>query len=221
MANMFSDARKNMVDGQVHTAGVSNPLILEAFGTVPRELFVPEKLKNVAYTDISLDLGQGRSLLAPIAYSKMLEFAAPQPHEVVLDVAAASGYSSVILSKLVNTVISLDKNKRQKDKAQRAMQSLDICNVVQVDGDVAQGASEYAPYSLIVINGAVEEVPQVILDQLAVNGRLITIVQTSEFSVGKATIFTKSDKGVVSSKILFDAAVPSIPEFEKAEAFSF
>lgn len=218
---MFSQARKNMVDGQVHTSGVVSPLILQAFEEVPRELFVSEKLKGVAYTDISLDLGQGRSLLAPIAYSKMLEFAAPKQHEVVLDIASASGYSSVILSKLVNTVISLEKNKRQKDKALRNMQSMNICNVVHVDGEIDKGAPDHAPYSLIMINGAIAKINKSILDQLAPNGRLVTVIKDSEFSVGKATLFTKSESGVVSSKILFDVAVPNLPEFENDNSFAF
>ncbi len=218
---MFSEARKNMVDGQIHTAGVVNPLLLEAFETVPRELFVPEKLKYVAYTDISLDLGQGRYLLAPIAYSRMLEFVTPRADDVVLDIASGSGYSSVILSKLVNTVISLEINKRQKDKALRNMQSMDICNVVQVEGAINQGEPEHAPYSLIVINGAVEYVPDVIFDQLAVNGRLITIIKNTDLSIGKATLFTKSDNGIISSKILFDVAVPNLDEFEKEDVFAF
>ncbi len=217
---MFSEARKNMVDGQIHTAGVVNPMLLKAFETVPRELFVPEKLKNVAYTDINLDLGQGRYLIAPIAFSRMLEFAAPKADDVVLDIASGGGYSSVILSSIVNTVISLEVNKRQRDKAQRNMQAMDICNVVQVEEDIKKGAPEYAPYSLVVINGAVEEVPANIFDQLAVGGRLVTVVKELERNVGKATLFTKSDNGNISSKILFDAAVPNLDEFQKEDVFA-
>lgn len=218
---MFSDARKNMVDGQIHTAGVVNPRILDAFSTVPRESFVPEKIRNIAYTDVSLDLGQGRFLLEPIAYSRMLEFVRPQESDVVLDVGSASGYSSAILSNLVSTVISLEKNKRQKDKAVRNMQLLGACNVVQVDGEIHEGAPKHAPYSLIIINGAVEEVPECFFDQLANGGRLITVVKDVDQKVGKATLFAKSMAGEVSSRILFDAALPNLPGFEKQKEFVF
>ncbi len=217
---MFSNSRKNMVDGQIHTASVTNADLLQAFETVPRELFVPEKLKSVAYTDANLDLGQGRFLLEPLVYAKMLQACSPCADDVVLDVASGSGYSSVILSHLVNTVISLEKNKRQKDKCERVLQSLDVCNVVLVDGDIVSGAKDHAPYSLIVINGAVCEVPADILNQLAVGGRLVCVLAEKGDSKGSATLFRKSEGGHVSKTYLFDASVPFLPEFLCEEAFA-
>ncbi|MGH1455315.1 MAG: protein-L-isoaspartate O-methyltransferase family protein [Alphaproteobacteria bacterium] len=217
---MFSEARKNMVDGQIHTASVTDPNILQAFETVPREVFVPEKLKNVAYTDANLDLGQGRYLLDPIVYARMLQFCAPHSDDVALDVASGSGYSSIILSRLVKTVISLEKNKRQRDKCERVIQSLNVCNVMQVDGGITLGADEYAPYSLIVINGAVSEVPAKILNQLDVGGRLICVLKSDGCSKGTATLFSKSQSGNVSMKVLFDASVPVLAEFAGETEFA-
>lgn len=218
---MFSEARKNMVDGQIHTAGVTNPDLLKAFEDMPRELFVPEKLKHVAYTDVDLDLGQGRYLVEPIVYSKMLEYANLSKNDVVLDVASGCGYSSAILSRLANTVISLESNKRQRDKAERVMQSLDICNVVHVDGDIARGVADHAPYSLIVINGSVPEVSDDLLDQISCGGRLVCVLQSSSVSGGRATLFTKSSNGNISSRTLFDASVPSLKEFSVEQGFAF
>lgn len=209
-----------MVDGQIHTAGVVSPAILEAFSSIPRELFVPEKYKSIAYTDTNLDLGQGRVLLSPVVYSRMLEYAETKPCDVALDIASASGYSSVILSSLVGTVIALEKNKRQKDKAERLIQNLNICNVFQVDGEIEEGAAEHAPYSLILINGAVSHVPDPLLEQLSKDGRLIAPVISAESCV-RVTMFRKSDNGSVSSKILFDTAVPELSEFAARPEFVF
>ncbi len=217
----FSIARINMIDGQISTSGVVNPQILESFGEVPRELFVPEKLCELAYIDESLDIGQGRFLLSPMVYSKMLQAANPCKSDVVLDVGSGSGYSSAILSPLVTTVIALENNKRQMDKATKLWTQLGACNIVLEDGDLVNGVPEQAPYSLIIINGAVSEVPNKIIDQMDVGGRLITVVRQSFSHIGRATLFIKSQNGDVSSKILFEANIPFLKCFEPSLEFAF
>lgn len=210
-----------MVDGQIHTAGVVDERLLAAFSTIPRELFVPEKLQSIAYTDEDLDIGQGRYLIEPIVHAKMLQAAAPNADDIVLDIGAGGGYSSAILAPMVTTVISVENNKRQMDKGVRAWKKLDLCNIVQVEADLKEGVQNQAPYSLICINGAVAEVPQAILDQLSVGGRLITVVRHNTQCLGKATLFMKNENGTVSSKPLFDAGTPFLEGFEPQVAFQF
>ncbi|MGH1403103.1 MAG: protein-L-isoaspartate O-methyltransferase family protein [Alphaproteobacteria bacterium] len=217
----FSQARKNMVDGQVHTAGVVDPRILDMFSTVPRELFVPEKLQGVSYTDENLDIGQGRCLMEPITHARLLQEARLVESDVVLDIAAGSGYSSAILSPIVSTVIALENNKRQMDKAQRVWDKLDMCNIVLETGKLNEGVTEHAPYSLIVINGSVPEVPDVILKQLAVGGRLVTVIAQKGDTIGQAKLFYKNDNGDVSSKTLFDTGIPFLADFGLEDAFQF
>lgn len=217
----FAKARKNMVDGQIHTAGVVDTALLNAFATVPREQFVPEKIQDVAYFDETIDLGQKRFLIEPIAHAKMLQAALPVEGDVVLDVGSGTGYSSAILSHIVTTVISVENNKRQIEKATRLWAKLDYTNIVHIDSPLVDGASKYAPYSLIVLNGSVTQVPKSILDQVDFGGRLVTIIKKPSQQVGQAFLFIKNEDGVVSSRPLFDAGVPYIEGFEPVPVFQF
>ncbi len=217
----FLQTRINMVDGQIHPAGVIDPRILESFETVPRELFVPERLQGVAYTDEDLDIGQGRYLLEPITHAKMMQAVQPVETDVVLDIGVGAGYSSAILSPMVTTIIALEHNKRQMDKATKLWDRLDVCNVALIEGMLIDGVPEQAPYSLIIINGAVEAVPDNIIEQIDVGGRLIAVIRKAGHSVGQAVLFVKSENGDVSSKILFDASIPFLQGFEPKARFEF
>lgn len=215
----FEQARTNMVDGQIHTAGVVDDGILNAFLTVPREQFVPEKLKGIAYSDEDIDIGQGRYMLEPITHARMLQKAAVSADDVVLDIGSGAGYSSAILSSLVTTVIAVEHNKRQMDKAVKQWDSQGICNVVLIDDALTDGNAQHAPYSLIIINGAVSEVPDVLFDQLDNGGRLITIVKKPNSVMGSVTLFRKGENGEISSMPLFEAGTPFLKGFEVVPEF--
>lgn len=217
----FLQARANMVDCQIHTSGIVDSKVLNSFGSVPRELFVPEKIRDIAYADESLDIGQGRFLLEPAVHAKMVQETQPKPDDVVLDIGCASGYSSAILSPIVTTIIALENNKRQMDKATRLWNQLGTCNIALIEGDLAKGVADQSPYSLIIINGAVTKVPEAILEQLSVGGRLVTIIKKQDNPIGHATLFMKSDNGSISSKPLFDANAPFIGGFEQKTSFEF
>lgn len=217
----FIQTRTNMVDGQIHPSGVIDPRILETFEKVPRELFVPERLQGVAYADEDLDIGQGRYLLEPMTHAKMIQAVQPVETDVVLDVGVGAGYSSAILSPMVMTIIALEHNKRQMDKAVKLWDRLDVCNVALIEGKLIDGVADQAPYSLIIINGAVEAVPDALLNQVDVGGRLIAIIRKTGQTVGQVTLFIRSEKGDVSSKVLFDASAPFLKGFEPKTHFKF
>lgn len=217
----FNQARLNMIDGQVHPAGVVDTSILQSFGIIPREMFVPEKLQHVAYTDECVDIGQKRFLMEPIVHAKLLQAVHPRKEDVVLDIGIGSGYSSAVLSSIVTTIIALEKNKRQMDKATRLWESFDMCNIALIQGKLNEGAPDHAPYSLILINGAVERVPEMLLDQMDIGGRLATVVKEKDNLVGQATLFLKNADSSVSSKPLFDAGVPYLEGFEPQPEFQF
>lgn len=217
----FLQTRTNMVDGQIHPSGVIDPRILETFEKVPRELFVPERLQGVAYADEDLDIGQGRYLLEPMTHAKMIQAVQPVETDVVLDVGVGAGYSSAILSPMVMTIIALEHNKRQMDKAVKLWDRLDVCNVALIEGKLIDGVADQAPYSLIIINGAVEAVPDALLNQVDVGGRLIAIIRKTGQTVGQVTLFIRSEKGDVSSKVLFDASAPFLKGFEPKTHFQF
>jgi len=217
----FIQARTNMIDGQIHPAGVVDVGILDSFQNIPREEFMPDKLQSVAYTDENLIIGQNRFLLEPIAHAKMLQAAEIKSTDIVLDIGSAYGYSAAILSSLASTVIAVESNKRQIDKAARLWEKHSLSNIVQVENKPKIGAPKHAPYNVIVINGAVAEVPQSILDQLDVGGTLVTVIVEVGKQVGKAVVFRKSEDGNVSSSPIFDAGIPYLEGFEPVPEFQF
>jgi protein-L-isoaspartate(D-aspartate) O-methyltransferase len=216
----YQAARKNMVDCQIHTAGVSHVGILDAFSTVPREKFVSPALQSIAHADEDLPLGEDRYLMSPLVHARLLQAANPQPEDVVLDIGGAYGYPAAILSSIVTTVLALEEKKKYIDQAEKAWGSLGICNVVPVRGALNKGHAEHAPYSLIILNGAVSQIPEAIVAQLTPEGRLLTIVKKPGMPVGQAA-FVQKNGAAWSSRILFDAAAHYLPGFEPASEFCF
>ncbi len=211
-----------MIKGQLLPGGVFDQAIIESFSILPRELFVLEKMQDIAYLDENIPLGQGRFLIAPLAHALLLQKAVPKPDDVVLDIGSASGYSSAVLSPLVTTIIALEHNKRQMDKATRLWSKMELCNIALIeDFDLEVGHPQRAPYSLIIINGSVTHVPDIILEQLAPEGRLACFVRKEHSSIGHATLYYKGQNSAVSCKKLFDAAVPYLGDFIRDEAFHF
>lgn len=221
MALDFHKARVNMVDAQIHTAGVVDECLLESFRCVPREAFLPEKLRGVAYVDESLAMGKGRYLLEPRVHGKMLEAARLCPEDVVLDIGVGTGYSSAILAPLVMTVVALDDSKRYLDKAARLWEKLGVCNVVAIERDMTRGTPEHAPFTLIVVNGAVSRVPQELVDQLSPGGRLVAVLNPDNSPMGQAVVVRKTANGHYSVVRLFDASAYYVPGFEPDSKFSF
>lgn len=217
----FAQARTHMVDSQIHTCGVVDPAILHAFNTIPRELFVPEKKQGIAYHDDDLDLGQGRFLLEPATHARMLQAVNPHIGDIVLDIGCATGYSSAILAPLVTTVIALESNKKQLEKAVKLWDKVGACNIVAFEADLKNGAPQHQPFSLIILNGAVAEFPLSICDQLIAGGRMVVVVRPKGQVMGRVIMALKDSHGGVSTKELFDATAPYIAGFEPQAAFEF
>ncbi len=218
----FVKNRENMIKGQLLPGGVVDLAVIESFSSLPREMFVLEKMQKIAYLGENIPLGQGRHLIAPLAHALLLQYAAPNSDDVVLDIGSASGYSSAVLSPLVTTIIALEHNKRQMDKASRLWEKMELCNIAQIEEtNLYLGHAQRAPYSLIIINGSVSFVPDNILEQLAPEGRLACFVREVDNAVGHATLYYKGQNGSISSKKLFDAAVPYLGDFICKKPFNF
>lgn len=214
----FDAARETMVESQIRPSDVTDLKLLAAFRRMPRERFVPSSKMALAYGDTVLDYGDGRSLLLPRDFAKLVQAADIQPDEVVLDIACARGYSTAILSKLAETVVGLETDDETVDRATALLMDLDVVNAAVVKGDLKRGASEHGPFDVIIVGGAVPEVPQAWLGQLANGGRLGVIIKNGP--IGRATIFTKSGNAV-GDRIVFDAHAPFLPGFEPARSFVF
>src|SRR5262249_34887424 len=155
-------ARTHMINGQIRTGNVRDEAVLIALDTVERELFVPEDFRNAAYIDEEIALGQGRFLMEPLVFSRMLKYAAIARHETVLDVGCATGYSSAVLSTLAKKVVALEEDTMLAIKAKMLLSS--YSNVKFLQAGLAKGVSSEAPYDVILIEGAIETLPQTLCD---------------------------------------------------------
>jgi protein-L-isoaspartate(D-aspartate) O-methyltransferase len=216
----FSAARKNMVDCQINTNGVSNEAILEAFRNVPRETFVPEPLQGIAYADEDLPLGGGRFLPEPIPHGRLLQVLAPEKGDNVLDIGCATGYSAAIMSSLVKSVVAVDE-KQFLNYAAQVWGHMGINNITPAAGPLTAGFAQKAPYDIIFINGAVAEMPEHLTAQLAPGGRMVAIVKKPGAIMGQAVLIKNSVGNKFSSRILFEAGGHYLPGFQPQPVFSF
>jgi protein-L-isoaspartate(D-aspartate) O-methyltransferase len=211
-------ARRMMVDGQVRTADVTDLGLIAAMLGVPRELFVPTSKSELAYLDRDLPVAEGRVLLKPMVLAKLIQAAAVQGSDHVLDVGCATGYSSAVLARLAGAVIALEQDPVLAGQAAKAFAALGTANVTVRIGPLAAGWAASAPYDVILLNGATEVVPEALGRQLGPDGRLLCI--QGRGPAGKAMIYRRSEEGL-SGRPLFDANAPVLPGFAASPAFVF
>ena len=210
-----------MVESQIRTNKVTDPVILDAFAEVPRELFVPSAMQGIAYVDEDLNLGGDRYLMEPMVLARLLQIALPEADEVALDVGCATGYSTAVLARLVSTVVGLDSDSGLVATGNDRLSELEIGNAALVNGAMEAGYAKQAPYDIILLSGGVEQVPEALLDQLSPRGRLLGVVRSPEENApGRAVIMSKI-AGTASRRVLFDAAVPRLPGFRLEAGFVF
>ncbi len=210
-----------MVDCQIHTAGIIETLILEAFSDMPREMFVPEALQGVCYADEAIATGGGRFLLEPIVHSRIVQALAPRKNERVLDIGGGTGYPAAIMARLAREVVVLEDRAEFLEYAAQVWGYLGLGNIVPVKGRLTAGHEQAAPFDVIILNGAVAEVPQILLGQLAEGGRLAAVVKQDGRQVGQVIIYTRSAGNNISQRILFEAGMDYLPGFEPKPAFEF
>lgn len=212
-------ARMNMVKGQVRTNRVTDPRVVAALSEVPRERFVPRALRGIAYIDEDLEIAPGRYMVEPMVLARMLHELALTGDELALEIGAARGYGTALLARLCNTVIGIEEDPELAEKASAMLTETGADNAAIVEGPLTAGYAKQGPYDVILFEGAVAEIPQGIRDQLAEGGRMAAVV-IDENGVGRATIHLKT-AGTVSSRIMFDAATPVLPGFERQPGFVF
>lgn len=214
----FSAARNHMVESQIRTSDVTDMNVLGAFRSVSRENFVPKSQQALAYGDAHVDLGDGRTMIRPRDFAKMVQAADIAPTDVVLDIACGRGYSTAVLSYLGETVVGLEETDEAVENATTQLVAADITNAAVVKGGLKAGAAEHGPFNVIFVNGAVAEVPKTWFDQLANEGRLVCLVQNGP--VGHVCVYTKAGDSV-GERVVFDASAPLLPGFAAAPEFVF
>ena len=216
--NDFTIARLNMIDGQILPNKVTDQRILDAMGAVPREDFVPKALRSVAYVDEDLEVAPGRYLMEPMVFSRLLQYAELQENCSVLDVGCATGYSSAVLGRLSGVVVAIEESEELGGRATELLAEVGVDNVAVLAGKFDRGLPEQGPYDVIVLEGRVPQVPDVILDQLAEGGRLVAVI--GDRGPGKAMLFTRN-RGFLGKREIFDANIPPLPGFDSEEGFVF
>jgi protein-L-isoaspartate(D-aspartate) O-methyltransferase len=218
----FSTARQKMVDGQVRPSDVTDTGIIDAMLTVPREAFVPQNQRALAYLDLDLDVSEGgpakRFLIKPVVIAKMVQAADIKDTDNVLVVGCASGYLAALVAKLARQVTATECDPSLVAKARGVLGELGIENVTVKAAAVAAGDSANAPYDVIILNGATEIVPDGLYRQLREGGRLVGVFAMTQPQ--RATIVTRSH-GDFGNRALFDAAIPVLPGLERPPAFVF
>lgn len=204
-----------MVDTQVRPSDVTKFPIIEAMLAVPREAFVPDARREAAYSDESVDLGQGRVMLEPRTLAKLLDGLDVQPEEMVLTIGCGLGYSAAILARMSDFVVAVEQDDAMAAEAQSILSEHGVDNVAVVSGALSSGAAKHGPYDVILIEGAIETLPQAIMDQLKVGGRIACLFE--EGMLGVARIGYKADDAI-SWQYLFNAGSRVLAGFEaKAE----
>lgn len=216
----YAKARTNMVDCQLRTNGVTAPEILECFSSVPREAFLDGDLKQSAYVDDDLPL-PGGFLMEPLVFARMIEVAKPEPADNVLNLGDVTGYASAILSGIVGKVVTPEQKPGWLKAAQAQWSAMGRGNITVDAGDVFKGCPSHAPYSLIVVNGSVAQVPETLLAQLKNGGRLVVVVRAHGNRTGEVTLIEKDAEGVYSNRAIFDASVPYLTGCEPSQTFKF
>jgi len=215
----FNKARQNMVDCQLRTNKITDSAVIEAFETVPREAFIDNNHKSVAYSDENLAIGAGRCLMEPMVLARLVQELAISSTDIVLDIACGTGYSAAILSRLSATVVALESDASLATRAIAVLAELAADNAVVVDGPLIEGYPKQGPYDVICIEGAVREIPKALTDQLTDGGRLAAVIDNG-VGPGRAVLMLKQG-GIVSKRAIFDANIPPLPEFERSAGFVF
>ena len=212
----FAAARETMLDSQIRTNDVTDYAIQAAFKAVPRECFVPKSKTALAYSDNHIDLGDGRFMLRPRDFAKMLDAADIAPTDVVLNIGCGRGYSVAVLSKLAETVVALESDGDAVNRATDLLTQCGTDNAAVVQGDFRAGAPEHGPYNVIFVTGSVACIPPTWLDQLANNGKLV--VAENDGPVSRVNVYKKTNDSI-GARTVFDANIPNLPGFAQKQTF--
>jgi protein-L-isoaspartate(D-aspartate) O-methyltransferase len=212
----FMAMRRAMVESQLRTNDVNDPVLLEAILAVPREAFLPEARRASAYIDRSVPLGDGRALNPPLATARLLVAAAINPGDHVLLVGAATGYAAALLARLGCAVVALEEDAALVAQAKTALS--DYAGIDIVTGPLAEGQAAGAPYDVIVVDGAIEALPDALIEQLKIGGR--AVFASAERGVTRLCTGVRSAGGF-GARPFVDSEAVVLPGFAVPKGFTF
>lgn len=222
----FAQLRRAMVDNQLRTFNVMDRAVLARMLSVPREQFVPGDKSAIAYSDTAIEVNAGsarRRMLPPMILARMIQTAAIDAGDRVLDVGGATGYSAAVLAGLGAEVVAVETDEALSRAATANLAKAAVSNVRAVSGPLEAGFAAGAPYDVIIVNGMIEKAPAALLGQLADGGRLIAIRRVANDPTGRAGKAVKYEKSgqAIGAKEVFDASADILQGFRAEPAFAF
>ncbi|MFC7705832.1 protein-L-isoaspartate O-methyltransferase [Plastorhodobacter daqingensis] len=214
----YAARRSKMVDHQIRPSDVTKFPIIDAMLTVPRELFVPDSKREMAYMGENLVYGLGRYLLEPRTFAKMLEVIDLQPSDLVLDIGCGLGYSTAVIARLAEAVVAIEEDEPLAAEAQAILSDQGVYSAAVVTAPLTEGAPQHGPYDAIIVEGAIEVFPDALAAQLKEGGRAVCLFM--EDVLGVCRVGFKFD-GKITWRDAFNASAPVLPGFEKHRSFTF
>ena len=208
----FARVREAMVRNQLEGRGVRDPATLAAMSAVPRHEFVPKRVQHAAYDDYPLPIGLDQTISQPYIVAFMTEALMLKPGGRVLEIGTGSGYQAAVLAEIVDEVFSIEILCELEERARRDLDRLGYTAVKTKCGDGYQGWPEYAPFDAVIVTAAPDHVPQPLIDQLKVGGRMVIPVGSRYQELIR---FTKTDDGVEKERLLAVRFVPMTGEAEE------
>ncbi|MEE2877752.1 MAG: protein-L-isoaspartate O-methyltransferase [Pseudomonadota bacterium] len=215
----FAKMRQIMVDSQIRPDDVTDPEIVSAFLTTPREAFVPKSEQSIAYAEYEIRTSENRALWTPRDTAKMIKALDPQPSDFALVIGAGAGYETALLARMVETVIALEDDENLVEEMSQRFATLGVDRAVAVQGDLKAGLADQGPFDIILVPGMIETAPETWFSQMAEGGRLGMAIPVGR-DLGRARIYTRSGD-VTAYRDAFDACPPVMPGFEKKPTFTF
>jgi len=204
-ADEYRRERRRMVDELLRARGIADRLVLRAMEKVPRHLFVPEQLRHMAYADSPLPIGMEQTISQPVIVAYMTEAAGVSKREKVLEIGTGSGYQAAVLGELAREVYTIEIIPELAEGARRVLDGLGYKNVYVKAGNGYLGWPEHAPFDAIVVTAAPDEIPQALIDQLAVGGKMVIPVGVENQEM---VIVEKGRKGVTKRRTIPVRFVP-------------
>ena len=203
----YADMRRQMVEKQIEARGISDPKVLKAMRDVPRHLFVPEISRDAAYGDYPLPIGYGQTISQPYIVAYMTEAAFVRPGDKVLEIGTGSGYQAAILAELAAKVYTIEIVQALAEESEKRLKDLSYDNIFVRLGDGYKGWPEEAPFDAIIVTAAPDTIPQELVNQLKVGGRMVVPVGSFYQELYR---ITKNEAGVKKESLLPVRFVPMV-----------
>jgi protein-L-isoaspartate(D-aspartate) O-methyltransferase len=215
----IEQARFNMIEQQIRPWEVLDPEVLDLLFVVKREDFVPAAYRNLAFADMEIPIGSGQVMLAPRVEARLMQELGIRKTDKVLEIGTGSGYMAALLAARADHVVTVESRPEIAEFARQNLERAGVANVTIEIGDGANGWAQRGSYDAIVVSGALPSLPDALLKQLRLGGRLAAIV--GEAPVMEAQLVTCSAEGVYNTINLFETVVPALDSGNAITGFSF